>query len=125
MTTPIEWSVEAQPFLKAILDCVAQPVWVVDHDGLIRFANPAALAALGYDDPAELVQKRQRLMLERLLVRVDTDIRVMTGTPSTIRATRGDSLSDIARLWRCSRTHARSASASTNSRRRASMLASL
>jgi PAS domain S-box-containing protein len=53
-TRPIEWSVEAQPFLKAILDCVAQPVWVVDHDGLIRFANPASLAALGYDDLSEL-----------------------------------------------------------------------
>jgi len=51
---PMGWSVEAQPFLKAILDCVAQPVWVVDHDGLIRFANPAALAALGYDDLAQL-----------------------------------------------------------------------
>lgn len=51
---PTEWSVEAQPFLKAILDGVAQPVWVVDHDGLIRFANPAALAALGYDDLSEL-----------------------------------------------------------------------
>ena len=49
-----EWSVQTPPFLKAILDCVAQPVWVVDHDGLIRFANPAALSTLGYDDPAEL-----------------------------------------------------------------------
>ena len=56
-TRPTEWSVEAQPFLKAILDCVAQPVWVVDHDGMIRFANPAALAALGYDEPAELEGK--------------------------------------------------------------------
>jgi PAS domain S-box-containing protein len=49
-----EWSVQTPPFLKAILDCVAQPVWVVDHDGLIRFANPAALTALGYHDPSEL-----------------------------------------------------------------------
>ena len=54
---PTEWSVEAQPFLKAILDCVAQPVWVVDHDGLLRLANPAALVALGYDDLAELEGK--------------------------------------------------------------------
>ena len=54
---PTEWSVEAQPFLKAILDCVAQPVWVVDHDGLIRFANPASLATLGYDDLSELEGK--------------------------------------------------------------------
>jgi PAS domain S-box-containing protein len=52
-----EWSVQTPPFLKAVLDCVAQPVWVVDHDGLIRFANPAALAVLGYDDPSELEGK--------------------------------------------------------------------
>jgi PAS domain S-box-containing protein len=48
------WNVEAQPFLKLILDGVAQPVWVVDHDGFIRYANPAALRALGYDDLSEL-----------------------------------------------------------------------
>ena len=48
------WNVEAQPFLKSILDGVAQPVWVVDHEGFIRFANPAALAALGYDELSEL-----------------------------------------------------------------------
>ena len=48
------WNVEAQPVLKSILEGIAQPVWVVDHDGDIRFANPAALAALGYDDLAEL-----------------------------------------------------------------------
>jgi PAS domain-containing protein len=55
---PASWNVEAQPFLKSILDGVAQPVWVVDHDGFIRFANPAALAALGYDDLSELEGKR-------------------------------------------------------------------
>ena len=31
-----------------------QPIWVVDPDGLIRFANPAALATLGYDSADEL-----------------------------------------------------------------------
>jgi PAS domain S-box-containing protein len=41
----------------AILAQVAQPVWVVDHDGRFHYANPAALAALGYDDPSELVGK--------------------------------------------------------------------
>ncbi|HUA46049.1 MAG TPA: PAS domain-containing sensor histidine kinase [Solirubrobacteraceae bacterium] len=56
-TSPTEWSVEAEPFLRAILDCVAQPVWVVDHDGLIRFANPAALATLGYEELSELEGK--------------------------------------------------------------------
>lgn len=39
----------------AILGQVAQPVWVVDHRGRFHYANPAALAALGYDDPSELV----------------------------------------------------------------------
>lgn len=51
------WNVEAQAFLKSILDGVAQPVWVVDHDGFIRFANPAALSALGYDELFELTGK--------------------------------------------------------------------
>jgi PAS domain S-box-containing protein len=40
--------------LPAILDCVAQPVWVVDHGGRILFANPAALEALGYEDLEDL-----------------------------------------------------------------------
>jgi PAS domain S-box-containing protein len=56
-TELVGWNVEAQPFLKAILDCVAQPLWVVDHEGLVRFANPAAVAALGYEDVSELEGK--------------------------------------------------------------------
>jgi PAS domain S-box-containing protein len=44
-------------FLAAVLDRFVQPVWVVDHDGLVRFANPAAVAALGFDDLAELLGK--------------------------------------------------------------------
>ena len=39
----------------AILARVEQPVWVVDHRGRFRYANPAALAALGYEHPSELV----------------------------------------------------------------------
>jgi PAS domain S-box-containing protein len=42
------------PLVASILDCIAQPVWMVDHDGLIRFANPSAVAALGYADASEL-----------------------------------------------------------------------
>jgi PAS domain S-box-containing protein len=41
-------------FLALILDGVPQPVWVVDEDGVIAFANPAAVAALGYDRAADL-----------------------------------------------------------------------
>src|SRR3954453_8358988 len=40
--------------VEAILSSLAQPVWVVDHDGLIVYVNPAGVAALGYDDLAEL-----------------------------------------------------------------------
>jgi PAS domain S-box-containing protein len=48
------WDIDTEGFLTAVLDGVAQPVWVVDHEGAIRFANPAAIAALGYDDLSEL-----------------------------------------------------------------------
>src|SRR3954447_17506012 len=41
--------------LAAALTTVSQPAWVVDHNGLIRVANPAAAAALGYPDAAELL----------------------------------------------------------------------
>ncbi len=34
---------------EAILECLAQPVWVVDHEGFISYVNPAGVAALGYD----------------------------------------------------------------------------
>jgi PAS domain S-box-containing protein len=49
------WSVEAEHFLAAILESVAQPIWVVDPDGIIRFANPAAVDALGYERADELL----------------------------------------------------------------------
>jgi PAS domain S-box-containing protein len=45
---------EADASVEAILDSVAQPVWVVDHDGIVVFVNPAAIAALGYDHIDEL-----------------------------------------------------------------------
>jgi PAS domain S-box-containing protein len=47
-------SVNSADFLAATLEAAGQPMWVVDRDGLIRFANPAAVAALGYDGPDEL-----------------------------------------------------------------------
>jgi PAS domain S-box-containing protein len=53
-TQPAEWNVGAEAFLATVLDCVAQPVWVVDHEDAILFANPAAVSALGYDDASEL-----------------------------------------------------------------------
>ena len=35
---------------EAILAKVGQPVWVTDQAGFFHYANPAALAALGYDE---------------------------------------------------------------------------
>ena len=43
--------------LARILQDVPQPVWVVDHDDYIVFANPSACSALGYEDAAELKGK--------------------------------------------------------------------
>ena len=48
-------NVSAEDFLAAVLETAAQPIWVVDPDGVIRFANPAAIAALGYDGADELL----------------------------------------------------------------------
>ncbi len=47
----------AAEFLAQILDEAPQPVWVVDEEGLIVFANPAAVTTLGYDDPAQLYRR--------------------------------------------------------------------
>jgi PAS domain S-box-containing protein len=47
--------VGAEDALGAILGAVRQPIWVVDPDGTIRYANPAAIAALGYDSADELL----------------------------------------------------------------------
>jgi PAS domain S-box-containing protein len=41
----------------AILDSLAQPVFVADQKGLIRYVNPAAVDALGFDDASELIGK--------------------------------------------------------------------
>jgi PAS domain S-box-containing protein len=46
--------VDSVASMEAILECVAQPVWVVDHDGMVVFVNPAGLAALGYEDLSKL-----------------------------------------------------------------------
>jgi PAS domain S-box-containing protein len=44
----------AGEFLEKVLETSRKPFWVIDHDGLIRFASPAAISALGCDDPDEL-----------------------------------------------------------------------
>ena len=49
-----DWKIGAEEFVAAVLRVTAQPIWVVDPDGLIRFASPAAIEALGYDSADEL-----------------------------------------------------------------------
>ena len=44
--------ISAEDLLAAVSETAAQPVWVVDPDDVIRFANPAAITALGYDSAA-------------------------------------------------------------------------
>ena len=46
--------VGAEEFLATVLETIGQPVWVIDRDGMIRFANPAAISALGYERADEL-----------------------------------------------------------------------
>jgi PAS domain S-box-containing protein len=50
--------VGAEDFLATVLGAAAQPIWVVDRHDVIRFANPAAIAALGYDRADDLVGRR-------------------------------------------------------------------
>jgi PAS domain S-box-containing protein len=52
--------VSAEDFFAAVLETTAQPICVVDPDGVIRFANPAAIAALGYDGAEELFGRHGR-----------------------------------------------------------------
>src|SRR4051794_31842062 len=53
--TLADLDVRTEDFLAAVLETVAQPIWVVDPDDRIRFANPAAVAALGYDAGSDLL----------------------------------------------------------------------
>jgi PAS domain S-box-containing protein len=49
------WKIEGEELVAGVLRVTAQPIWVVDPDGRIRFANPAAVRALGYHSAEELL----------------------------------------------------------------------
>ena len=51
--------VSAEDLLAAMSETAAQPAWVVDPDDVIRFANPAAITALGYDRADELLGRHR------------------------------------------------------------------
>jgi PAS domain S-box-containing protein len=51
--------VSAEDLLFAVSDAAAQPIWVVDPDDVIGFANPAAITALGYDSADDLLGRHR------------------------------------------------------------------
>jgi PAS domain S-box-containing protein len=57
LTDLVAPDVRAEDLLAAVLDATAQPICVVDGDGVIRFANASAVAALGYGEVAELLAR--------------------------------------------------------------------
>ena len=46
-----------------VLAAIDQPVYIVDRDGITRYANPAALGALGYCDVSEIEGRDGHLLL--------------------------------------------------------------
>jgi PAS domain S-box-containing protein len=62
LTDPAGLGVGAEGLLAAVLEAAAQPIWVVDGGGVIRLANPAAAAALGYERASELVGRRSEAL---------------------------------------------------------------
>jgi PAS domain S-box-containing protein len=55
LTDPGALTVGTEGFLAAVPETAAQPIRVVDREGVLRFANPAAITALGYDSADELL----------------------------------------------------------------------
>jgi PAS domain S-box-containing protein len=51
--------ISAKDLLAAMSETAAQPVWVAGPDDVIRFANPAAITALGYDSANDLLGRRR------------------------------------------------------------------
>jgi PAS domain S-box-containing protein len=51
--------VSTEDFLAAVLETAAQPIWVMDREDVLRFANPAAVTALGYDSADELLGRHR------------------------------------------------------------------
>jgi PAS domain S-box-containing protein len=51
--------ISAEDFLAAFSETVAQPFWIVDPGDVIRFANPAAITALGYESADDLLGRHR------------------------------------------------------------------
>jgi PAS domain S-box-containing protein len=51
--------ISGEDFLAAVGETAAPPTWVVDPDDVIRFASPAAVAALGYESAGDLLGRHR------------------------------------------------------------------
>jgi signal transduction histidine kinase/uncharacterized protein YoaH (UPF0181 family) len=60
--------------LAAVLEAATQPICVVDPDDVIKFANPAAVAALGYDAADELLGRRGHEVIPASCVSVPIEL---------------------------------------------------
>jgi PAS domain S-box-containing protein len=49
---------ESENFLRVVLDSINQGVWALNSEGVVSTINRAALAELGYSDPAELIGQK-------------------------------------------------------------------
>ncbi|WP_331737490.1 PAS domain-containing protein [Streptomyces sp. NBC_00019] len=45
---------------ESVFDVIRQPIWAVDSDHAVRYANPAAAEAMGYDRPSDLLGRDGR-----------------------------------------------------------------
>ena len=74
----------SRPLLAAALATVTQPVLVLDCDGIVQIANPAAVAALGYPDEGALLGRATGEMvtseLERFVRRDGSTVVVLALT---------------------------------------------
>jgi signal transduction histidine kinase len=80
MSVPLAGVVGANALLAAVLETVAEPLCVVDPQGLIQFANPAAATVLGYHGPDELLGHPSPLVDDRCVRADGTSLDVMAAS---------------------------------------------
>jgi PAS domain S-box-containing protein len=84
--------VDVEEFLGAVLEATAQPIWVVGPDGLIRYANAAAIATLGDGRAEELLGRHSHET-----VQPSTASSASTAQPTAARSSPRTSPSPLAR----------------------------
>ncbi|ALO99224.1 hypothetical protein SHL15_8267 [Streptomyces hygroscopicus subsp. limoneus] len=75
--------------LGSVFDAIRQPVWAVDADHSVRYANPAAAEALGHGRPSDLLGTEGRPAEVPGIDRGPADLPGTDGRPSTLLGTDG------------------------------------